>query len=232
MSTSPRLGPRFVPSPSRKRRKRFLAVGVAGLAVLAAALGISFAGDTGTASISVSSASNSFVYPVANSASLPAAVDSLKYTGPSAIDAPGSTITTATLPSWVPSANTAGSVTTAGDLAVIDATLSGIANAVTVNVYITNLAALQLDYSSFALPFNVYRCQSSCTTTGAWTQASAVVASPPTYLTSTEGFVSFSLPKAYYYVIAIDTGGSLYTISTTASGGSLSPSFYFTSQST
>jgi hypothetical protein len=229
MSTSAALGPRFVPSPSRKRRKRFLAVGVAGLAVLAAALGISFAGDTGTASISVSSASNSFVFPVADGASLPANVNTLKYT--TAVNTGAHTITTAVLPTWVPSTNTAGSVTTAGDLALIDGTLSGIANALTVNVYITNLAALQLDYSSFALPFNVY--ESPCTAGSCtWTQSSAVVVSPPTYLTSTEGFVSFSLPKGKYYDIAIDLGGSFYTISTTASGGSLSPSFYFASQST
>lgn len=210
----------------RRRRRRVVAIGLAGLAVLAVALGVSFAGNTGSTTVSVSGPT-SLVYPVANGGSLPAAVNALKYTPAGNIDQTAHRITTAVLPSWTPTANTAGSVTRAGDLALIDAgTVSGIANPLIVDVYVANLAALRLDYSSYALPFNVYESPciaGSCT----WTQSSAVVASPPHYLTNTDGLVSFSLPAGKYYVIAIDTGGSYSTISAAAAGGSLSPSFYF-----
>ena len=40
-------------------------VSVAGLAVLAASLGVSFAGDTGTTSLTVSGGNSNFVFPVA-----------------------------------------------------------------------------------------------------------------------------------------------------------------------
>lgn len=222
------LDPRFYANPIRKQRKRFVAIAVAGLAILGAALGVSFAGESGTATLSVSGGNSNFVYPVSSGAALPAAVDALKYT--TSVDAPGNTITTAVTPSWSPIAGSAGSVTTAGDLAVIDATT--VANAIVLNFYITNLAALQQNYSSYVLPVNVYSCASACTSAGAWTQDTAVIASPPSYLTNSAGVVTLKLPTGKYYDVALDTGGAFYTISTTASGGALAPSFYFVATAT
>ena len=208
------------------RQRRFLLVGVAGLAVLAAAMGVSFLDNSGTTSAAVTGGTATLVYPVANSNSVPSAVTSLKYTGTGGINV-SHVFTGAVLPSWSPTALSAGSVTTAGDLVLIDATT--VTTGVNLSVYITNLAGLQQDYNSFALPVNVYSstCASGCT----WSQASTVVASPPTYLTATGGFLTFNLPTGKYYDIAIDTGGSFYCTSTSTSGtAALAPSFYFTAQ--
>lgn len=214
----------------RVRRKRFLALGAAGLAVLGVSLGVSFAGDTGTTSLSVSGGNSSFVFPVANGNAVPAAVTSLKYTQASGINA-SHVFTAAVTPSWQPVAGSAGSVTTAGDLALIDATT--VANAVVLNMYVTNLSALQQDYSSYALPINVYSstCPSNVCT---WTADTTVIpaANAPLYLTNSAGVVTLKLPTGKYYSIAMDTGGAFYTISTTASGGALSPSFYFVATAT
>lgn len=212
----------------RIRQRRLLLVAIPGLAVLAVAMGVSYLGNTGTSSASVSAASSNFIFPVANGNSVPSAVDSLKYTGSGNINQTSHTITTAVAPSWSPVAQSAGSVTTAGDLALIDGTIAS--NGVTVTVYVTNLAGLQQDYSSLALPVNIY--QSPCTSNACtWTQASSVIVSPPTYLTGTTGFLTFNLPAGKYYDIAIDTGGSLYCTSTSTSGtATLSPAYYFTAQ--
>lgn len=220
-----------VVSRRRSRQRRFLLVTIPGLAVLAIAMGVSFLGNTGTTSASVSAASSNFIFPVAATNHLPSAVNALQWTPSS--DISSTTINTAVVPSWAPTAQSAGSVTTPGDLALIDATIAS--NGVTVSLYVTNLAGLQQDYSSLALPVNIYRsaCTSgSCT----WTQASGVIASPPTYLTATSGFLTFNLPASVggipqYYDITIDAGGSFYCTSTSSSGtATLSPSYYFTAQ--
>ncbi len=206
------------------RRRRYLAVTIPGLAVLAVAMGVSFLGNTGTTSASVNAASSNFVFPVANSNSVPAAVDKLKYTGSGGING-SHVITAAVFPTWSPTAQSAGSVTTAGDVALIDGTIAS--NGITVSMYVTNLAGLQQDYNSLALPVNIYEstCSSGCT----WAQSSAVIASPPTYLTATTGYLVFNLPAGKYYDIALDTGGSFYCTSTSTSGtATLSPSYYFT----
>ena len=210
-------------------QRHFLLIGISALFFLGSMLVVSFAGDTGTSSVAVSGGSTNFVYPVSNGASLPSAVNALKYTPSTNINQTTHAITTAVLPSWIPSANTAGSVTTAGDLALFDATGSNVQSALLVNMYVTNLAALQLDYSSYAFPVNVY--ESPCTAGSCtWTQSSGVVATAPTYLLNAAGVLSFRLPAGKYYVISFDSGGSYYCTSTTASGGSLSPTFYFSAQ--
>ncbi|HVH50946.1 MAG TPA: hypothetical protein VM690_02285, partial [Gaiellaceae bacterium] len=151
------------------------------------------------------------------------------YTSSGNINSTTHTITTATLPGWTPVAGSAGSVTTAGDLGLIDATT--VANAIILNLYITNLSALQQDYSSYSMPVNVY--SSTCSSnTCTWAQDSAVIASPPTYLTNSAGVITLRLPTGKYYDVTMDTGGALYCISTTASGGALSPSFYFVATAT
>ena len=221
-------GAPFAVQRKRVRQRRFLLLGAAGLAVLAVTMGVSFLGTTGTSSATVTAASSNFVFPVANTSSIPSAVNALKYTPSGNINQGAHTITTAVLPSWSPTALSAGSVTTAGDLALIDATTAS--NGINLTVYITNLAGLQQDYNSFALPVNVY--SSPCTAGSCtWSQASSVVASPPTYLTATSGYLTFNLPAGSYYDIAIDTGGSFYCTSTSTAGtAALAPSFYFTAQ--
>lgn len=225
--------------PARARRKRFLIVSAAGLAVLAAALGITFAGNTGTTTVSVGSSSTDFVFPVANGNPLPsassAAIAALKYTPATGINTTPNpdVFSAAVLPSWSPVAGAAGSVTTAGDLAVIDARTATLGDhtALRVNMFVTNLDKLQPAYSSFAFPVNVYRCSTNTCAAADWQQASTVIASPPIFLTNTDGFLSFSLPAGFFYDITFDTGGSFYTISTSIPSN-LNPQFFFNAQPT
>ncbi len=225
--------------PVSLRRRRFLMVSVAVLAVLGMALGVSFMADSGSTTVTVTSVNDAFVFPVANSNVVPNNVTSLKYT--TAINATTDTITTADLPGWTPVANSAGTVETAGagDLLLVDATDLGNATAITVGMYVTNLDALQKMYSSYAWELAVYEAtKSSCTSTCSWalsdgangtadlTDANAV------FLTHTDAFMTFSMPEGKIYTVTIEPGGSFYCTSTTATGGSLSPTFYFTGQPT
>lgn len=210
------------------RRKRFLAASVAALAVLAVAMGVSFLGNTGTAGVEVKASNSEFVFPVSKSGfgahktleEESKTVATLKW---------GSTTTAGTLPSWSPTLNTAGEVASDGDMALVDAT----GTPLIVNVFVTNLVGLQGDYSSFAFPMHVYQNKTGTCTggTGAkaceWEEDKSL---SETYLTNTEGNLSFSLPSGHFYDITLNKGGSFYTISTTA--GELSPSFYFTAQAT
>lgn len=229
-----------------RRRRRFLLVATATLAMLAVALGVSFAGPTGLTNVTVdTSASNNFVFPVAASASAPSGLGALstgvyttalKNTGTTGFNSSTGSFAASNVitPTWAPIAGAAGSVTTAGDLAVLDArttTLGANFSALRVTVFITNLAALQASYSAYALPLNVYQCTRPCDATTDWLLASGYSASAPVFITNTDGFVSFSLPAATdrFYDIAMDVGGSFYTIST---AGTLAPQFYFTAQAT
>ena len=122
-------------------------------------------------------------------------------------------------PSWSPVASATGSVT-AGDLYAIDTT--GYTGDILVTVYLTNGNALSKDYSYMNLQLNVWSG-----TSGAWIQAPLADASPigTVYLTLNNGYASFLLNGNKIYDISVD-GGSYYCISTSAVGGSLSPTFY------
>ena len=212
--------------------KRGLVITAVSLLVMGASLSTSYLGATGTVSASVTpaSANSSFVYPVSSGSTVPTAVTSLAVTPHSDMTTAG-TVTTAVSPTWSPNALAAGSVTTAGDLALIDGTIAS--NGVVVSMYITNLAALQADYSSFALPVTIYSApSSSCISTGCtWTVDTTATPTTGTYITSTGGFIGFNLPAGSYYDITLNTGGSYYCTATTVSStAALSPAFYFTAQ--
>jgi hypothetical protein len=229
--------PADVPTRARSIRRRFALLSGAGLAVLAAALGVSFAGPSGTSSLSVTSSTTNFVYPVADGAAAPTNVARLKYTGATGIASAVFQAAGLVRPAWQPAAGSAGSVTTAGDIVLFDARASTLGDhtALLVSMYVTNLPNLQQAYSSFAFPVNIYRCGAAaatdCDTAGEWTQASAVIAAAPTYLTNTDGFLTFSLPVGYVYELAFDAGGSFFTIST-STPSNLEPAFYFTATPT
>ncbi|MDE3222257.1 MAG: hypothetical protein KGL79_02360 [Acidobacteriota bacterium] len=216
-------------------RGRVLAVGAAAMSIVLATLTPSFLGNTASTNASVTpSSASSAVYPVAASGSVPSALSTLEYTtGISSSTLPSSP----TLPSWTPAANSAGSVTTAGDVTVIDAT--GANNGVEANLYVTNMASLQNDYSSWVLPVDVYQC----TPTTTYTTCSNTVSTPTgslepwtkytaasgNFVTSTTGNLNFNFPKGSYYDIVVPTGGSYYCIST-SNTSDLAPSFYVTAQ--
>lgn len=217
-----------------RRRRRFLVVSVAALAVLAAALGVSFTADSGSTTVSVSAGTtNPLVFPRGVTLSTD---KKFKVSGS----------ITGTSPSWSPVAGTSGSVTTKGDLAFIDGrtTSAGGATRLTITVYVTNLPALQKTYGSFAFPVRLYGGTYNGTTT-VWTSPTTLASSDTTYLTNTGGFLSFSVDTAASgnagSAIGVQLGGdvtgdggSFYTVCTDTSdvctGGSLGPSFFITAQ--
>lgn len=232
------------PAPQRTRsvrRRRFLFGSVAALAALAVSMGVSFLSDTGTATLTLSTpASDSFVYSVAASGSVPSGFSGgLRYGS----TVSGSAFSAVTTPSWTPSPSTAGSVTTPGDLALIDATGTTMPNGgnVLVSIYITNLSTLASGYSSYAFPIEIFQCKTSCaassdTTTGDsgnWTNVTSATplssGNPTVFLTSNAGFVTFSLPYDYYYDVTIPKGGAFYTLSGVTSSNA-TPTYYITAQ--
>lgn len=225
------------------RRRRFLIGSIAALAALAVSMGVSFLGDTGTATLALSTpVSDSFVYSVttASPATAPSGLGSgLRYGS----TVSGSAFTAAQNPNWTPAPSTAGSVTTPGDIAVIDATSTTMPNGgnVLVSIYLTNLSTLAAGYSSYAFPIEIFQCASSCAaqsdtgtgTSGTWTLTSETPLDsnslPTTFLTNNTGFLTFTLPEGYYYDITMPTGGSFYTLSGVTSSNA-TPSYYITAQ--
>lgn len=219
-----------------KVRRRFLALAIPGLAVALAVTGISYLASSGAVTTTIKASSTKFLFPVQSTKPIPSVLTTLEYTLSADITTSTTgtkTITTAVNPTWSPATNTAGSVTTPGDLAVVDASIAK--TGVIVSMYITNLVTLQAHYSSFALPVQIYKVKCGtmastglkCTAlTGTWTALSSTV----TYITSTTGFLTFNLPHGYLYDITMSTGGSYYCITAPASGAGLAPAYYFTAQ--
>jgi hypothetical protein len=224
------------------RRRRFLVVSVAALAVLGAAMGVSFLGDTGTQSLTVAAAAGSgnFVYmPTANGALGP------NFTGAPVAFKGGSTWTATAGPGSTPGFNAvqtatwtaglgAGSVTTKGDMAVIDATvgtngtLPDSNHKLLVTVFVSNLVQFGADYSSYALPINVWES----TNGAAWADATVRAVPNTTFITNLGGQVTFTLAPGYLYDIWMPTGGSWFNVSTANDGTThaLAPSFFLSAQ--
>lgn len=235
-----KLDPSLHGPAKNTRRKRFLAISIAALAVLSVAMGVSFLGTTGTTGVTVtSSGSSDYVFPVTGEG-IPGMTEGVK----KAVKALefGTTENSPTLPSLgEPTVGTAGKVAASGDLALVDASSEtlGSATELIVNVYVTNLSGLSLDYSSFALPVTVYKatCENAaekkCGETSAkWTVDSEVSSEAAgLFLTNTEGTFSFRVKGAAHQFldIAMNEGGSYY-LSKVAAGGALGPEFYFTAQ--
>lgn len=219
-------------------RKKFLLVSVAALAILGSSMGVSFTADTGVTQITAASTGGAL--PLVWSATygtvggLPVAVTGAATAGWKYGTGTPSMPTT---PGWpVVVAGQAGSVSSSGDIAVIDATDTS-ATYLLVTVYITNMRPLALTYNSYSLPIRIY---GGIASGGAipW-GASPVVDSngidlAATYLTNTQGFETFKLPTGagQYYAITLDAGGSYYPYQTGASGSATTPALYTTAQRT
>jgi hypothetical protein len=224
------------------RRRRFLIVAIAALAVLGAAMGVSFLGETGTQSLSVNAAAGSgnFVYQAASSGALGPNFTGTPGTLPggstwTATAGPGSTpgINTVQAPTWV-AALGAGSVTTKGEMVILDATATGgnatlpdTSHQLLVTVFVSNLVQFAADYSSYALPINV----SESTNGTSWASAGADATPNTGFITNLGGQVTFTLAPGKLYDIWMPTGGSWFNVSTSNSGGhALAPSFFFSAQ--
>jgi hypothetical protein len=256
---------------SRRRKHRMLTVGVAALSVVGMTMGVSFLDSSGVTTIGITAASTNLVVPLSGSTTLPAGATPLTTTAFSGhstlVGCTVSTVTeastgatsgyncsagatsstvTAVSPSWSPPSSGAGTVTTSGDLAIVNATTAQ--NYVTLNVYITNLSPLLIDYSAFALPLNVYQTTCTALICNAWAQAPVVsTTNYGAFLTDTVPEMTFVLPAGFYYDIVMEgtnntaqgtpafapapavtggVGGSLGVIGSNT-GGALGPSFFF-----
>lgn len=223
-------------------RKKFLLLSVTALAILGASMGVSFTADTGVTQITAASTGGAL--PLVWSATygtaggLPTAVTGVATAGWKYGTSGTGLQSVPTVPGWpVVVAGQAGSVSSAGDIAVIDATDTS-ATYLLVTIYVTNMRPLALTYNSYSLPIRIYA--STAFSSGAITwSATPVVDSngidlATTYLTNTQGFETFKLPTGAgkYYAITLDAGGSYYPYQTGASGSATTPALYITAQRT
>ena len=223
-------------------RKKFLLLSVTALAILGTSMGISFTADTGVTQITAASTGGAL--PLVWSATygtaggLPVAVTGVATAGWKYGTSGTGLQSVPTVPGWpVVVAGQAGSVSSAGDIAVIDATDTS-ATYLLVTIYVTNMRPLALTYNSYSLPIRIYG--STAFSSGAITwSATPVVDSnginlATTYLTNTQGFETFKLPTGAgkYYAITLDAGGSYYPYQTGASGSATTPALYITAQRT
>ena len=117
-------------------------------------------------------------------------------------------------PAWSPSTDATGNITTPGDLYYIDTgTYQG---DLFVTLSLTNPTELTKSYTYLNLLINVYKRQG----VDGW----VAVEGSTTYLTLTNGYVSFLIPGASEFDITID-GGNFYAIGN-GTNGSLSPTFF------
>lgn len=204
------------PTPTVGRRgrlrRRFTVVSAGMLSILMAILGVSFAADSGTTTVTVTGATSAVaVYPVTGTA--PEGAVTLQAGSASANEA--TTWSPANSPSWTVAAGSAGAVPSAGDLAYLD-TAGSTATSMMVSLYVTNLDQLAANYSSYNFNLTLWK---SANGTSGWSSVGTQV------LTSDSGTLNWVVDiEEDHYGITLDAGGSFYTVSTT--GGSLSPSFF------
>ena len=222
-------------------RKKFLIVSVSALMILGASMGVSFTADTGVTQ--VTAALTGGALPLVWSANysvsggLPAA-DTGTATAGWKYGTAGTGVQPSipTAPGWpVVVANQAGSISSSGDIAVIDATDIS-ATYLIVTIFITNMKPLALTYNSYALPVRIYAASAFSLGAITW-NASAHTDSnginiANTYLTNTQGYETFKLATGAgkYYAVTLDAGGSYYPYQTGVSGSATTPAFYITAQ--
>lgn len=223
-------------------RKKFLLLSVTSLAILGASMGVSFTADTGVTQITAASTGGAL--PLIWSASygtaggLPVAVTGAATAGWKYGTAGTGAQSVPTAPVWpVVVAGQAGSVTTAGDVATIDATDTS-ATYLLLTIYITNMKPLALTYNSYSLPIRIYGATAFSSGAVTWSATPLVDANSintaNTYLTNNQGYETFKLPTGAgkYYSVTLDAGGSYYPYQTGASGAATTPALYITAQRT
>ena len=223
-------------------RRKFLIISLTALTVLGASMGVSFTADTGVTQITAASTGGAL--PLIWSASygtaggLPVAVTGAATAGWKYGTAGTGAQSVPTAPGWpVVVAGQAGNVTTAGDVATIDATDTS-ATYLLLTIYITNMKPLALTYNSYSLPIRIYGATAFSSGAVTWSATPLVDANSintaNTYLTNNQGYETFKLPTGAgkYYSVTLDAGGSYYPYQTGASGAATTPALYITAQRT
>ena len=223
-----------------RTRKRFLVLSSAVLMVLGTSMGISFTADTGVTQITTASTGGSLplvwsaTYGVAGG--LPTAVTGVGTAGWKYGTTGTGLQSVSTAPVWpTVVAGQAGSVSTAGDIATIDAT-DTTANYLLITIYITNMRPMALTYNSYSLPFRIYG--STAFSAGAITWSASPISdanginTANTYITNTSGYETFKLATGAgkYYAVTLDSGGAFYPYQTGAVGAATTPALYITAQ--
>jgi hypothetical protein len=206
---------------ARGRRKKFVILAIAAVAVLSTVLGVSFTADTGTAT---------------------ATLDTSQLGAATLVYSQGTTLTTLEGDNVVwDHGNTApkiaqvtvgqnGSVTTAGDIAFVDATTAGTpaGGHIDISAYVTNAAAFSAPYPTFSLPVELYCKAATAGSPPTLTWSGATQVGGPTYITDAQPSASWSVAPAanYFCEVTMETGGSFYTAATST----VTPSIYVTAQ--
>lgn len=240
-SVQDRFSPEFAPLGGGTRKK-FLIVSVAALLVLGTSMGVSFTADTGVTQLATANTGGALpliwspTYGTAGG--LPVAVTGAATAGWKYGTAGTGAQSVPTPPVWpTVVAGQAGSVTSSGDIAVVDATDIS-ASYLLVTVYITNMRPLALTYNSYSLPIRVYNATAFSSGAITWSASPTVdsnsVNTANTYLTNNQGYETFKLATGAgkYYAITLDSGGAFYPYQTGASGAATTPALYITAQRT
>lgn len=222
---------------ARFRKMAMVGVAVAAAGLLAAT-GFAFLSTNSSASTTVTAggiagANNEFAD--VTTSSIPSGINSTSTWFASGATTP----TTQNL--WTPVVGQVGSVTTPGDIAMVDTTGQSSGD-VLITLVLANAAALDQDYAYMNLPITIWSCAAgaSClggTSPSGWTSVTADANSNTignngtSYLTLSNGYLSFLLPADAVYEFAIPKGGSFFTISSNTTTGSLSPSYLVNVQS-
>ncbi|MCW2726216.1 MAG: hypothetical protein JWN35_3137 [Frankiales bacterium] len=240
----------------RTIRRRVIALGVAGVTIAGAQIGVSMLGDTGSvdAAVTTSSATSRHIYA---SNPLPGGTSGASTWGPTGwaqtvangTTGSGSPNSGPVRVSWAAAPSTTGSIATAGDVAVIDATTDSLpagARGVAVTMYISNLAGFMKNYSSFALPVGVYQWTgltwAQLNTNSDFYSTTTFPGKNSLYISDSDGSVSLNLPAlpkgtsqpstptGYYEIVIEKTNGFWQSVSSFPTPvADLGPSFYLTS---
>lgn len=225
-----------------RARKRFLIASLAGLCIAGTSMGVSFTADTGVTQVTAASTGGALPlvwsanYGVAGN--LPTAITGAGTAGWKYGGTGTGSQSVSTAPVWpTVVAGQASSVTTAGDVATVDATDTS-ATYLLVTIYITNMHQLALTYNSYSLPFRIYG--STAFTSGAVTWSASPIAdanginTANTYITNNSGYETFKLATGAgkYYAVTLDSGGAFYPYQTGAAGAATTPALYITAQRT
>lgn len=229
----------------RTIRRRVIALGVAGVTIASAQIGVSMLGDTGTVEAQVTQQTNVTKHIYAANP-LPTAVAAGWAQAVAMSTAGDATLaTTPTRVGWAAAPSTTGSVATAGDVAVIDATAESLptgAKGLAVTMYISNLAGFAKNYTSFALSVGVYNWNGTTwvplnDNTEFYSAAAPYPGKNALFISDTDGSVTLNLParpravtngKTGYYEIVIDKANGFWQSAGTLLDTDLGPSFYLT----
>lgn len=214
----------------RRGVRRYAVLGsVAAGLILIAATSASFLATNGTATASVTSTGSGTagdVYtPSCTTSSGTTTCTSPTITGITTLDWGASASTTPQEAAWSAAQGEVTSVTTAGDVAVVDAT----GGQTLITVTLTNAAAMTGAYTYVNIPIEIYKCTLSSGTCDMAVDANQ----SKQYLTFSDATLTFDVNTSdstdTYYEVVVPTGGSMYVYSTSTSSD-LAANFLVTSQ--